>query len=152
MSIIAYILQHVTHALFGRTQLRFTKIQIEGLTVEGTINMIRMEVGQRVTFTAEPFDRHGNPAQIEAGTAEWSAVGADVDGNPIEFTIDVDPDNELMATFESGDEKATATVTLRADGDPDVGEDAPVVATESVVIDSLNVVTMGLTAGEPEDV
>lgn len=153
--LIAKFLGCLADLLFGRRKrLIFVKIKTEGLEVRGKIKMVRFEFNQAVTFTATPVDRRGNPAAIEAGTAEWSFVGMNAAGEDVSesVTIVVNPENELEATLTSGDEELTGVFTLRADGDPDAEEEAFIVATADVIVDAGNAVALSLTNTEPVDV
>lgn len=145
----------LSNLLWGyKRRLLFTKISVEGIEIKGRINMVKMEPGQSVTFTAEPEDRRGKPAKIEVGSAEWSFVGQDADGNDASSSVTVteNPDNELSATLTSGDTELTGTLTLRADGDPNQDETVEVIATASIIVAPGNVVAFALTNTEPVDV
>lgn len=106
------------------------------------------------TFTATPLDRRGNPTGIDTGSAEWSVAATDVDGNDVSdsLVLTVNPDNELSATLQSTDVELTGTLTLRADGDPDEGEYAPIIGTVTIIVDASNAVTFELANTEPTDV
>lgn len=117
--------------------------------------MVKMEFDQSVTFTAGGFkDRKDNPAAIEAGTAVWSFVGEDAEGNDASDFVEVivNPENELEATVVSGDLEVVGTLTFRADGDPDADEEAMITAVATIVVDAPNAVVVELTNSEPVDV
>lgn len=148
------ILSCILECLFGRPRVQWS-VDIDGTIVTGVdIKMVRFEFNQEATFTATPLDRRGNVAGIEPGSAEWSFVGFDADGNDVSdaVVVTVDPSNELSVKLRSTDEELTGVLTLRADGDPDAGEYAPIVATESIIVDASNAVALSLSATQPVDV
>lgn len=129
-------------------------VSINGNEISGDVIMVRYEFNQEATFTASPVDRRGNPTGIDPGSAEWSVVATDVDGNDVSdsLVLTVDPVNELSATLRSTDVELTGVLTLRADGDPDEGEYAPIIGTVSIIVDASNAVAFNLTNTEPTDV
>lgn len=137
-----------------KASLTFVEVVVDDYIIRGNITMVKLEFGQAVEFTAEFVDRHGNPATVQEGSAEWSVTGMDADGNPVDaFRVEVNPDNAASArVFAQGDVEATGVVTLRADGDTDEDEELLLVATSDLVLDSPNAVAVSLTAGEPVDV
>jgi len=115
--------------------------------------MVKFEFNQSADFVAEPLDRRGNPASIEKGSAVWSVMATDADGNDVSesLVLTVDPENELAAKLTSMEVELTGVLTLRADGDPDADETAPLVATADIVVDASNAVVLSLTNTEPVD-
>jgi hypothetical protein len=99
---------------------------------------MKLEFGQNIALEASPVG-----ADYEHGTAEWQVQAADTDGADIssQFSVLVDPENELKAkvTREAGNNtECSGVVTLRADGDPDADEEAPIVGTLAFNYDSPN--------------
>lgn len=124
----------------------FRQVRIGGITVEGdNLMSFKTEVGGAVTLVAGNFkDRNGNPAEIEAGSASVVVTATDSDGNDVTESVSFEqnPENELEVTLKhTGTEECVASVTLRADGDPDADEEAPFIITGTVIFDSLNAVT-----------
>lgn len=151
-SIIAQLFCWLCDGSKPKSQLVFSTVSVEGIVIEGNIKMVKFEFNQSATFTASPLDRHGNPAQIQAGSATWTVQAQDADGNPVDLHLVVNPDNELEATLTSGDVEATGAITLRADGDPDANEEFPIIGTADIVVDSPNAVVFSLANTEPADV
>jgi hypothetical protein len=150
---IIKLLNRILDWLFGKPSVKW-RVNVDGLETFGDITMTRFEFNQEATFTAVPLDRHDNPAGIEPGSATWEFAGTDNVGNDVsaEVVVTVDPSNELSATVRSLTTELTGTLTLRADGDPDAGEYAPIIGTESIVVDASNAVAFSLTGTTPVDV
>lgn len=147
------ILDCIIKCVLGRPRVQWS-VDIDGTIVTGDILMVKFEFDQEATFTATPLDRRGKVVGIEPGSASWEFVGTDADGNDVsgDMVLTVDPANELSATLRSTSVELTGTLTLRADGDPDAGEYAPIVATESIIVDASNAVAFSLSASTPVDV
>jgi len=139
----------------AKRRLVFTEIEVDGIeiTTKGII-MIKLELNQEVTLTLKPVDRRGNPVGIDEGSAEWTVVAMDVDGNEVldALVLEVDPENELSAKLRSSGLEVTGVVTVRADGDPDEDEEVALIGTVDVVVDAGNAVALAIEAGEPTDV
>lgn len=150
------LLDCILSILFGPpVRLRFDSIVTqEGLMIKGKIKMVKFELDQFADFTAVPVDRRGRTANIEPGSASWSFSGTDADGNDVSDTVivAVDPTNELSVRVTSTSVELTGVLTLRADGDPDSGEYAPVVATADIIVDASNAVAVSLSNTTPADV
>lgn len=134
-------------------ELEFTLVKVEGLEFGGKIKMVKMEFDQMVEFVASPVDRKGRAARIEEGSASWSIIAQDADGNDVSdaLTVEVDETYELRARVYSSDVECTAVLTLRADGDEDMGETVDVVATADIIVDAPNVVALSLSNSQPVD-
>lgn len=157
LSIVQHLsnIEELLHRIIGDESggLSFSKVSYEGIEIKGKIKMVRLELEQQVEIYAHAVDRRGKEVGVEPGTAQWSVVAADADGNPIEgaLTIEANPENEMRAMLRSHGQEATAVVTLRADGDIDVGEDAMLVATLDVIVDAGNAIAIQLSGGVPTD-
>lgn len=106
---------------------------------------MKKEFGFTATFEAKPVGAEG--ADYEHGTAKWdiAAKSADGDDRSGDYSIAVAADNELQAKItHSGTVESTALLTLRADGDPDADETAPVIGTVGIVVDAPNVTAFEL--------
>lgn len=139
-------------ALFDEPRFLWS-VSLNGNEISGVF-MVRYEFNQEAKFTATPLDRRGNPTGIDPGSAEWVVVATDVDGNDVSdsLILTVDPLNELSASLRSTDVELTGVLTLRADGDPDAGEYAPIIGTVDIIVDASNAVTFTLSNTEPTDV
>lgn len=149
------LLSRLLRCLFcGHTELIFSSVEFEDIKIRGNITMVEMEYSQAVTFTASPIDRRGNPAVIEAGSAQWSIAATDADGNDVsaELILEVDPENELSATVTSQSVDLTGIITLRADGDPSADEVIELVATADIIVHAGNAVALSLSNTAPVDV
>jgi hypothetical protein len=132
------------------------KVRLSGgiKSITGENLEMKIEIGQYVDVEAKPIDRLGRGAQIEAGSAQWSIAATDAQGNDVsdQFTVTPNASNELACRFQHAQDgvECTALATLRADGDPDIDEAAPVVGTLDIVVDQANVVAFDLqgTAGD----
>jgi len=118
----------------------FTKVGIVGDQnyVEGDIINMKLEFGQNIDVTATPTG-----GDYQHGSASFSVQAADADGNDVtdQFSVEVDPDNELHATVvraPGNDTECSGAVTLRADGDPDADEEAPITGVLGFNYDSPN--------------
>lgn len=129
-------------------------VALNGNEFSGRDIMVRFEFNQEAVFTATPLDRRGNPTGIDPGSAEWSVTATDADGNDVSASLilTVDSANELSATLRSTTTELTGVLTLRADGDPDAGEYAPIIGTVDIIVDASNAVTFTLSNTEPTDV
>lgn len=113
---------------------------------------MKKEFGFVSTFEATPVGPAGS--SYEKGSAKWDVAAKDAEGNDAsgDYSIAVDPENELRATVtHSGTTESTAVLSLRADGDPDADEEAPAVGTLDIVVDAPNVnaFTLSEVTAEP---
>lgn len=133
-----------------RVKFVFYKVRTGGEIVYGDIKKMKKEFGFHSTLNATPEGPAGS--DYEHGTASWGVQAQDADGNDrsSDYTLTVDPTNELRCDVDhSGTVESTALVTLRADGDPDADETAPVVGTIDYVVDAPNVTGFTLTEETP---
>lgn len=129
-----------------RTQLIFTKVRVNGITIQGDIKKMKIEFGQTVNVVATPQGAPGS--KIEAGSAVFSFQAQDASGNDAsaDFVLTVDPTDELKCSLaHSGTNESTGLLTLTADGDPDADETAPVVGTLAIIVDAPNVTGFDMT-------
>lgn len=118
----------------------FRKVRIIGQQnyVEGDIKKMKLEFGQNISVEAT-----STGGDYQRGTAAFTVQAADASENDVtdQFTVEVDPENELKANIvraEGNDTECSGVVTLRADGDPDAAEEAPIVGTLAFNYDSPN--------------
>jgi hypothetical protein len=126
--------------------VRFT-IRIGGISIlKGRIKKMKAEYGFNLDVEATPV----GGAAIEAGSAAWGYAATDADGNDVsgQFLVTPDPDNELKCNLkhDGSQSESTGVLTLRADGDPDADETAPVVGTLDIIVDAPNVTGFELSA------
>ncbi|MEO7538877.1 MAG: hypothetical protein ABIV21_02535 [Pyrinomonadaceae bacterium] len=127
-------------ALQGR--FIFNRVQVGELIIEGDITKMKIEIGQNIHLTAV------SDLPYEVGTAVATVQASDADGNDVsgEFKVEASADNELDITItRDGTTECTGVITLRADGDPDADEEAPMVGTADFVYDSKNASVFDLT-------
>lgn len=129
-----------------RVKFVFYKVRTGGITVWGDITKMKKEFGFTSTFNGVAEGPVGS--DYEHGTEVWEARFADKDGNDrsSDYTVAVDPSNPLRATIShSGTQESIGTLELRADGDPDADETAPVRGSVDIITDAPNVTGFALT-------
>lgn len=132
----------------------FIKVTVVGSQnyVEGDIKKMKLEFGQNIGVEAA-----ATGGDYQHGTAVFSVQAATAEGEDVseQFSVAVDPDNELKATVvraEGNSTECSGAVTLRADGDSDIDEEAPIVGVLGFNYDSPNATGFDLvgTAVTPE--
>jgi hypothetical protein len=128
----------------------FTKVRIAGQQnyTTGDIKEMKLEFGQNIDINAAPQGPEGS--DYEHGSARVVVQAADSNGTDVsdQFTATQDPENELhisVVRAAGNNTECSGSVTLRADGDPDADEEAPVVGVLGFAYDSPNVTGFELT-------
>jgi hypothetical protein len=125
----------------------FIKVRILGSQnyVEGDVTHMKLEFVQNIDINAAPTG-----GDYQHGTASFSVQAADENGGDVsdQFTVEVDPENELHATVvraPGNNTECSGAVTLRADGDPDAEEEAPITGVLGFNYDSPNATGFDMT-------
>jgi hypothetical protein len=137
----------------GQGTFRFSIRLSDGNIITGDNLEMKFEFGQTINATANPLDANGKPSKIQDGSAVFTLSASDVDGNDVadKFERIDDGTNELHGEWKQTGEpfECTGSIGLRADGDPDEGEDAPVSGSAAFTYDAPNTVSfdLALSAG-----
>lgn len=136
-----------------KTKFIFTSVSFsDGTIIKGDLIMAKKEFGFSSTLVAVPVGATG--ADYEHGSEKWDVAASDKDGNDRSSDYTLTPDSSDPAKLKcgvqhSGTTESTALVTLRADGDPDADEEAPITGTFTYVVDSPNVTAFELSEEAP---
>lgn len=113
----------------------------------GVIEMIELKEGQRVKATVKPKTAHGNPANIEPGSARWSTGDESIVG------VTPDPANELSAYFECLDGSIPQAIGTEFRADGKVGEGVrDIIVAGTIGVNPGDAMFAEMEFGEVEDV
>lgn len=105
---------------------------------------LTMTSTQQATGQVAPVDIKGNPAQVEAGTVEYSV------DNPDLVDVIEDPDDETKFTVVAKGPVGVTQLTIRADAD--LGEGVKSIETFAAIeITPAGAVGFGVTFGTPTE-
>jgi hypothetical protein len=117
---------------------------LNNIKIEGTNMALTMTSTQQATGQVQPVDIKGNPAQVEAGTVEYT-----IDDPSIAEVIE-DPDDETKFTVRALGPVGVTQLTIRADAD--LGEGVKHIETFAAIeITPAGAVGFGVTFGTPTE-
>lgn len=126
----------------GRRSIRLTFF-LSPFKISGTNIMLQLTTLQQAAGQVNPVDRKGNPAQVEAGTVEFSIDNEDV------ATVEEDPNDETKFIVKA---KGPGVATLTVSADADLGDGVQRIETFSAIeVIPEGAVGFGLTFSAPED-
>jgi autotransporter translocation and assembly factor TamB len=124
-----------------RLRLAFFLNQIK---IEGNNMALSMKSTQRATGKVQPIDIKGNPAQVEAGTVEYTI------DDPSLVEVIEDPDDETKFTVRALGPVGVTQLTIRADAD--LGEGVTTIETFAAIeITPAGAVGFGVTFDAPTE-
>lgn len=126
-------------------------ISSDGSKIKIRSRKIKMELkeGTQVQLGVALLTKVGHPASYEKGSAVWTVTG----DKPETVSLEVNPDDELVATLKGvdGSNNDSVLVTFHADGDPDTDNVRDVEATLAVTVTQGEAVVAQFVVGEATD-
>lgn len=121
----------------------YLTFSINDIKIKGAIKMVTMKVTQFVEGELQPVDRLGNPAQVEAGTVQFTSSDEAV------FVVARDVENELKVKLVA---TGAGVAQLDYSADADLGEGVvTITGFTGVEISPEQAVGFAVTFGEPQD-
>lgn len=129
--------------LQNKSSIKFKKVRIDNIIIEGDIKKVNIDFLQQVTYTLEATDRKGNSAKVES--VVWELT------DPSIATLEVNKDNQLEATVK-GVKGVTGVTVVRATADARFGAEVNnLIAEDALNVTDPEASVLSLKASEAVD-